>query len=158
MLISMPFCTSSLHPWSSNHSSTRSLNCMACLHPSYLTEIPHLLASFNRNYSNFKGLSWKWALPIIHRQMGKQKKLLNAWKCTCIALPQKGSTSGSNGFLLDEWWYNTTYHATTKMTPYEAVYGKQPPSLTYYIPSNFQGSRSGDSSSTWGLDIGNPQR
>ena len=24
---------------------------------------------------------------------------------------------------LAEWWYNTNYHATTKMTPYEAVYG-----------------------------------
>ena len=36
-------------------------------------------------------------------------------------------------FPLDEWWYNTTYHATTKMTPYEAIYGQQPPSLTSYL-------------------------
>jgi len=28
---------------------------------------------------------------------------------------------------LVEWWYNTNYHATTKMTPYEAVYGQLPP-------------------------------
>eukprot|EP00253_Pinus_taeda_P029353 PITA_29353 len=32
---------------------------------------------------------------------------------------------------LAEWWYNTNYHATTKMTPYEAVYGQLPPSPTY---------------------------
>ena len=35
---------------------------------------------------------------------------------------------------LAEWWYNTNYHATTKMTPYEAVYGQLSPSPTYYIP------------------------
>eukprot|EP00253_Pinus_taeda_P025117 PITA_25117 len=34
---------------------------------------------------------------------------------------------------LAEWWYNTNYHATTKMTPYEAVYDQLPPSLTSYI-------------------------
>ena len=41
---------------------------------------------------------------------------------------------------LAKWWYNTTYHATTKMTPYGEVYGKQPPSLTSYLqgPSKVQ--------------------
>lgn len=39
-------------------------------------------------------------------------------------------------FPLDEWWYNTTYHEATKMTPYEAFYGKQPHSITFYISRN----------------------
>jgi len=34
---------------------------------------------------------------------------------------------------LAEWWYNTNYHAATKMTPYEAFYGQIPPSPTSYI-------------------------
>ena len=34
---------------------------------------------------------------------------------------------------LAEWWYNTNYHATTKMTPYEAVYGQLPPLPTSYL-------------------------
>jgi len=34
---------------------------------------------------------------------------------------------------LAEWWYNTNYHATTKMTPYEAVYGQLPPSPISYL-------------------------
>ncbi|XP_035549739.1 uncharacterized protein LOC118349426 [Juglans regia] len=35
---------------------------------------------------------------------------------------------------LAEWWYNTTCHASTKMTPYEAVYGVPPVKLQQYIP------------------------
>jgi hypothetical protein len=30
---------------------------------------------------------------------------------------------------LAEWWYKTSYHTTTRMTPFEAVYGKNPPSV-----------------------------
>ena len=36
------------------------------------------------------------------------------------------------GTLLLSWaefWYNTTFHASTKMTPFKAVYGRDPPPL-----------------------------
>lgn len=33
-----------------------------------------------------------------------------------------------------EWWYNTTYHISTGITPYEALYGQKPPSLLHYAP------------------------
>jgi hypothetical protein len=36
---------------------------------------------------------------------------------------------------LVEWWYKTSYHTTIHMTPFEAVYGKKPPFVIYYIPS-----------------------
>jgi hypothetical protein len=35
---------------------------------------------------------------------------------------------------LTEWWYNTSYHGATKMTPYEVVYGQKPLSVTSYLP------------------------
>ncbi|KAH9762794.1 hypothetical protein KPL70_000939 [Citrus sinensis] len=35
---------------------------------------------------------------------------------------------------LAEWWYNTSYHLSTRMTPFEAVYGRPPPSYIAYIP------------------------
>jgi hypothetical protein len=36
---------------------------------------------------------------------------------------------------LAEWWYNTSYHTITRMTPFEAVYGQKPPSILSYLPS-----------------------
>ena len=34
---------------------------------------------------------------------------------------------------LAEWWYNTSYHIATRMTPFEAVYGQKPPSILSYL-------------------------
>ena len=35
---------------------------------------------------------------------------------------------------LAEWWYNTSYHIATHMTPFEVVYGQKPPSVLSYSP------------------------
>jgi hypothetical protein len=34
---------------------------------------------------------------------------------------------------LIEWWYNTSYHTATHMTPFEVVYEQNPPSILSYI-------------------------
>ncbi|RVW13399.1 Transposon Tf2-8 polyprotein [Vitis vinifera] len=31
-----------------------------------------------------------------------------------------------------EYWYNTTYHCSTRMTPFQALYGRLPPSIPHY--------------------------
>ncbi|KAL8153135.1 hypothetical protein V2J09_010895 [Rumex salicifolius] len=35
-----------------------------------------------------------------------------------------------------EWWYNTTYHSAIKMTPFEALYSRPPPSVSAYVPGS----------------------
>jgi hypothetical protein len=34
---------------------------------------------------------------------------------------------------LAEWWYNTSHHSATNITPFEAVYGYKPPTLLSYV-------------------------
>ena len=36
---------------------------------------------------------------------------------------------------LAEFWFNTNFHSSTKVTPFEALYGFPPPRLLDYIPS-----------------------
>ena len=35
-----------------------------------------------------------------------------------------------------EWWYNTSHHSSIGMSPFEALYGYQPPSITAYLPGS----------------------
>ncbi|XP_065621855.1 uncharacterized protein LOC136064253 [Quercus suber] len=47
-------------------------------------------------------------------------------------------TEWSDWLYLAEYWFNTNYHSTTKVTPYEAMYGFPPPCLLDYIPGTTQ--------------------
>jgi hypothetical protein len=39
---------------------------------------------------------------------------------------------------LAEWWYNTSLHNATKMTPFMALYGYQPPSITSSLKEKYK--------------------
>jgi IS30 family transposase len=59
-----------------------------------------------------------------HPQTNGQMEVVN--KCLetylrCFSLENKNQWA--QWLPLDEWWYNTSYHIATHMTPFEAVYG-----------------------------------
>ncbi|KAL4577127.1 hypothetical protein LXL04_013230 [Taraxacum kok-saghyz] len=37
-----------------------------------------------------------------------------------------------------EFWYNSTFHGSTGTTPFEAVYGRQPPSVMQFVPGEIR--------------------
>jgi hypothetical protein len=45
----------------------------------------------------------------------------------------KNQSQWTQWLPLAEWWYNTSYHTTTHMNPFEAVYGQNPPSVLSYL-------------------------
>lgn len=63
-----------------------------------------------------------------HPQTDWQTKRLNQCvetylRCMCSQRPKKWNQWLNH----DEWWYNTAYHSSLRMTPYEALYGHPPP-------------------------------
>jgi hypothetical protein len=70
-----------------------------------------------------------------HPQTDGQTEVSN--KCLetylrCFASEKKNQWS--QWLPLVEWWYNTSYHTTTRMAPFEAVYGQKTPSVLSYLP------------------------
>ena len=70
-----------------------------------------------------------------HPHTNGQTKVVN--KCLetylrCFSLKKKNWWA--QWLPLAEWWYDTSYHTTTCMTPFEAVYGQKPPSVLSYLP------------------------
>ena len=60
----------------------------------------------------------------IDGQLEVVNKCLEAYLCSFV-------TDKKNKWLswlrLEEWWYNSTYHTSAKMTPFQALYGYVPP-------------------------------
>ena len=70
-----------------------------------------------------------------HPQTDGQTEVVN--KCLetylrCFASEKKNQWA--QWLPLAEWWYNTSYHIATCMTPFEVVYGQKPPSVLSYLP------------------------
>jgi hypothetical protein len=74
-------------------------------------------------------------ITTYHPQTDGQNEVVK--KCletylSCFASARKNQWA--QWLPLVEWWYNTSYHTATRMTPFEAVYGKNPPSVLSYLP------------------------
>jgi hypothetical protein len=75
-------------------------------------------------------------ITAYHPQTDGQTEVVN--KCletylSCFSSEKKNQWA--QWLPLVEWWYNTSYHTTTRMTPFEVVYGQNPPSVLSYLPS-----------------------
>ena len=71
-----------------------------------------------------------------HLQTDSQTEIVN--KCLeqyLRCMTRDKSNEWSKWLPVVEWWYNTSFHFSSKMTPFEVFYGKKPLTYTTYIPN-----------------------
>lgn len=88
------------------------------------------LSSFWKSFFTIQGSSLNFS-SAYHPESDGQTKVLN--QCLevylrCYALDKPARWAHWLPFA--EWWYNTSYHTTIKLTPFEALYGFSTPSVT----------------------------
>ncbi|GKA74960.1 ty3-gypsy retrotransposon protein [Tanacetum coccineum] len=68
---------------------------------------------------------------VCHLRMGKNESYLRCFACD-------EPTSWSKYLYLAEFWYNTSYHSAIEMAPFQALYGRPPPSIPQYTLGSSQ--------------------
>ena len=100
-----------------------------------MTEIPFSLEIFGQNY-------FCLGTQLAHRSSNHPqsdgqteivKKCLEGY-LRCFVYDKQ--TQWVKWLPLVEWWYNTSFYTATKMTPFKALYGYHPPSITSYLREN----------------------
>lgn len=89
-------------------------------------------ANSGRSPSAFKGWTCVTLQPTILKAMDKQRVnhcLETYLRCMTGECPTRWATWLS----LAELWYNTTFHSSTKMTPFQVLNGHQPPLHLPYV-------------------------
>ena len=94
---------------------------------------PVFMSQFWQELFKLSGTQLKMS-SSYHPQTDGQSEVVNRCveqylRCYAHHHPRKWS------FFLPwaEFWYNTTYHASTGMTPFQALYGRLPPTIPHYL-------------------------
>lgn len=93
---------------------------------------PIFISNFWREFVKLSGTQLKMS-SAYHPQIDGQSEVVNRCveqylRCFVHQQPRKW-----HSFLpWAEFWYNTTYHALTGMTPFQALYGRPPPMISHY--------------------------
>jgi hypothetical protein len=118
------------HPKWLKYSWIISSSFMACLILLSLTEIPLSPTIFGKNFqaTGHPIASQHYLSPQMDGQTEVVNKCLETY-LRCFSSERKNQWA--QWLPLSEWWYNTSYHTTTHMTPFEAVYGQNPPSFSH---------------------------
>jgi hypothetical protein len=94
---------------------------------------PTFIRNFWQELFKLQGTQFHLSIAY-HPQTDGQTKVVN--KCLetylrCFASEKQHQWA--QWIPLSEWWYNTSYHTATHMTPFEVVYGHKPPSVLSYL-------------------------
>ncbi|KAD5317318.1 hypothetical protein E3N88_17264 [Mikania micrantha] len=126
------------HPFSAAQVAQAFLDSVFKLHGCPQTIVsdrdPIFLSQFWKEFMRLQGVQLAHS-TAYHPQTDGQTEVLNRCletylRCMCMQAPAQWVS----WLTLAEWWYNTTFHSTLKMSPFEALYGFSPPLHIPYIP------------------------
>jgi hypothetical protein len=127
------FCALS-HPFKSSTISTTFMETVQKLHGSQKIIVSDKNPIFNGHFGTklFSCLGTQLAnMSSYHRQYDGQIEIVNTclegYLCFFVSDKQ---TQWFKWLPLAKWWYNTSFHTITKMTPFMELYGYHPPSIT----------------------------
>lgn len=130
------------HPYTSISVAQQFLNTVVKLHgfpKSIVSDQDAMFTSkFWQELFKLQGSQFK-VYSAYHPQTDGQTEVVN-WmietylRCFCSEQPNTWSQCLAWG----EFWYNTLFHSSTRCTPFEAIYGILPPTLSTYSPGTTQ--------------------
>lgn len=99
---------------------------------------PVFTSQFWKKFFKQQGTNLKYS-TAYHPQTDGQTEVTNMCiegylRCFCTHKPKEWSRH----LPWAEYWFNTNWHTSTKVTPYEAVYGRAPPHILTYVPELIQ--------------------
>ncbi|OWM70560.1 hypothetical protein CDL15_Pgr014233 [Punica granatum] len=97
---------------------------------------PIFLSNFWQDLFKLQGVALL-ASSAYHPQTDGQTEIVNKCLETYLrCMTGDRPASWAKWLPMAEWWYNTTYHSSTGMTPFEGLYGFQPPIHMPYFPND----------------------
>ncbi|KAD2805602.1 hypothetical protein E3N88_38979 [Mikania micrantha] len=97
---------------------------------------PIFLSSFWKEFLSLQGVESKLS-TAYHPQTDDQTEVANrCLECYLRCMVMDRPHMWVKWVSLAEWWYNTTFHSSLGMTPFEALYGFPPPLHIPYLPKD----------------------
>ncbi|GKU89513.1 hypothetical protein SLEP1_g3642 [Rubroshorea leprosula] len=110
---------------------------------------PIFLSNFWQELFKLQGVELQCS-SAYHPQIDGQTEVVNRClenylRCMIGDRP----TKWSKWLPLAEWWYNTNFHTTTQISPFEALYGFPPPLHIVYVPGDSDVATGDQSLQAW---------
>lgn len=92
------------------------------------------LSDFWRELLVLHGVSLNYSTAYHPRSDGQTEVVNRCLETYLRCMTSERPHLWSKWLPLAEYWYNTTFHSATQITPFEAVYGRPPPLHLPYLP------------------------
>lgn len=99
---------------------------------------PIFVSNFWQELFRAMGTSIKLSTAYHPQTDGQTERVNQCLEMYLRCMTGQKPSDWANWIPMAEWWYNTTFHTSAGMTPYQALYSQSPPSISY------QGARCSD--------------